>query len=159
MPSRRGRSRISRQVDGESRDLGSDEDFEQQSVPLRRRTRQAEVEVEDISQQSNRKRFKPREKKFKRRSNSSSSGSVSSGGSGSGGVMCGQCGGRHMTSQCRGVQGPCHRCGQPGHFASACPLPGGQPSNQSQKGSAGGSSQTATFCSVPTIRIPTTRTT
>ncbi|KZV24530.1 hypothetical protein F511_17938 [Dorcoceras hygrometricum] len=39
-------------------------------------------------------------------------------GSGSGGgVTCGQCGGHHMTSQCRGVQGLCHNCGQPGHFA------------------------------------------
>ncbi|KZV24101.1 hypothetical protein F511_20231 [Dorcoceras hygrometricum] len=54
-------------------------------------------------QQSNIQRFKPRGKQFKRQSNSSSSSSVSSGGSGSGGVSCGQCGGRHMTSQCRGV--------------------------------------------------------
>ncbi|KZV15779.1 hypothetical protein F511_01995 [Dorcoceras hygrometricum] len=46
-----------------------------------------------------------------------------------------------MTSQCRGVQGPCHRCGHPVHFARVCPLMGGQPSNPSQQGSAGGSSQ------------------
>ncbi|KZV21083.1 hypothetical protein F511_19898 [Dorcoceras hygrometricum] len=56
-------------------------------------------------------------------------------------MSCSQCGGRHMTSQFRGVQGPCHKCGQPGHFARICPLMGGQPSNQSQQGSAGGSSQ------------------
>ncbi|KZV40360.1 hypothetical protein F511_01682 [Dorcoceras hygrometricum] len=61
------------------------------------------------SQQSNHQRFKPQGIQFKRRSNSSSSGSVSSGGSGSGRVKCGQCGGRHMTSQCHGVQGPCQR--------------------------------------------------
>ncbi|KZV49660.1 hypothetical protein F511_16758 [Dorcoceras hygrometricum] len=42
MPSRRGRSRIARQVDGESRAPGSDEDVEQQGVPLRRRARQVE---------------------------------------------------------------------------------------------------------------------
>ncbi|KZV29673.1 hypothetical protein F511_08384, partial [Dorcoceras hygrometricum] len=65
-----------------------------------------------VPQQSNRQRFKPRGKQFKKRSNSSSSGSVSSGGSGSGGgVTCGQCGGRHMTLQCRGVKGLCHNCG------------------------------------------------
>ncbi|KZV50873.1 hypothetical protein F511_11552, partial [Dorcoceras hygrometricum] len=63
------------------------------------------------SQQSNRQRFKPREKQFKRRSNSISFGSMSSGTSGSGGVMCGQCGGHHMTTECRGVRGLCHNCG------------------------------------------------
>ncbi|KZV22375.1 hypothetical protein F511_18013 [Dorcoceras hygrometricum] len=71
-----------------------------------------------VPQQSNRQRFKTRGKRFKKRSNSSSSISVSSGGSGSGGgVTFGHCGGRHMTSQCHGVQGLCHNCGQPGHFA------------------------------------------
>ncbi|KZV23685.1 cell nucleic acid-binding protein [Dorcoceras hygrometricum] len=67
--------------------------------------------------------------------------SVSSGGSGSGGgVTCGQCRGRHMTSKCHRVQGLCHNCGQPGHFSRVCPA-GGQSVNQSQQGSAGGSSQ------------------
>ncbi|KZV24043.1 replication protein A 70 kDa DNA-binding subunit C-like [Dorcoceras hygrometricum] len=92
-----------------------------------------------LSHQSNFQRFKPRGKQFKRRSNSISSGSVSSGGSGSGGVSCGQCGGRHRTLQCRGVQGPCHNCGKPGHFARVCPAMRGQPSNPSQQGSACGS--------------------
>ncbi|KZV33887.1 hypothetical protein F511_11097 [Dorcoceras hygrometricum] len=92
------------------------------------------------SQQSNRQRFKPRGKQFKRRSNSSSSGSVSSCGSGSGGALCGQCGGRHMASQCRGFQGNCYKCGQTSHLARACPSARGQPSNFSQHGSAGGSS-------------------
>ncbi|KZV50376.1 hypothetical protein F511_08021 [Dorcoceras hygrometricum] len=93
------------------------------------------------SQQSNHQRFKPRGKQFKKWANSSSSGSVSSGSNGSGGVTCGQCGGRHMTSQCRGVQGLCHNCGQPVHFARVCSLVGGQSMNQSQQGSAGRSSQ------------------
>ncbi|KZV28236.1 hypothetical protein F511_02106 [Dorcoceras hygrometricum] len=73
-------------------------------------------------QQTNRQRFRPRGKQFKKKGNSSSSGSASSGGSGSGSVLCGQCGGRHLTSQCQGVQGACHNCGQPGHFQRACPL-------------------------------------
>ncbi|KZV28068.1 hypothetical protein F511_02154 [Dorcoceras hygrometricum] len=93
------------------------------------------------SQQSNRQRFKPRAKQFKKKAYSSSSGSVSSGGSSSGGAFCGQCEGKHETSQCRGVRGLCHICGQPGHFSRACPLMGGQSLGQSQQGSAGGSSQ------------------
>ncbi|KZV30448.1 hypothetical protein F511_21334 [Dorcoceras hygrometricum] len=40
----RGRSRISRQVDGESRAPGSDEDVEKHEIPLRRRARQTEVD-------------------------------------------------------------------------------------------------------------------
>ncbi|KZV27556.1 hypothetical protein F511_10960 [Dorcoceras hygrometricum] len=93
------------------------------------------------SQQSNRQRFKPRGKHFKKKTHSSSSGSVSSGGSSSGSMFCGQCGGKHETSQCRGVRGLCHLCGQPGNFSRACPLMGGQSLSQSQQGSAGGSSQ------------------
>ncbi|KZV29267.1 hypothetical protein F511_27348, partial [Dorcoceras hygrometricum] len=84
---------------------------------------------------------RPRGKQFKKKSNSSSSSSVSSGGSGSGGVSCGQCGGRNMTSQCRGVQGTCHNYGQPGHFLRVYPLLRGQSSVPSQQGSADGSSQ------------------
>ncbi|KZV28199.1 hypothetical protein F511_21175 [Dorcoceras hygrometricum] len=49
MPPRRGKSRIARQVDGESRAPGSDEDVEQQSIPFRRRARQ--IEVEDVMRQ------------------------------------------------------------------------------------------------------------
>ncbi|KZV50114.1 hypothetical protein F511_16507 [Dorcoceras hygrometricum] len=44
MPSRRGGSRTIRQLIGESRAPGSDEEVEQQTVPLRRRARQPEVE-------------------------------------------------------------------------------------------------------------------
>ncbi|KZV27039.1 hypothetical protein F511_13387 [Dorcoceras hygrometricum] len=49
MPPRRGRSRIARQVYGESRAPGSDEDVEQQGIPLRRRARQVEVEVDVVT--------------------------------------------------------------------------------------------------------------
>ncbi|KZV18694.1 hypothetical protein F511_14204 [Dorcoceras hygrometricum] len=77
------------------------------------------------SQQSSRQQFRPRGKQFKKKGHSSSSGS---------------CGGRHDTSKCRGVRGLCHLCGQPGHFARACPSIGGLSLGQSQQGSAGGSS-------------------
>ncbi|KZV28245.1 hypothetical protein F511_02115 [Dorcoceras hygrometricum] len=98
------------------------------------------------SQQSSRQQFRPRGKQFKKKGHSSSSGSVSSGSgsgssSGSGGGFCSQCGGRHETSQCRGVRGLCHLCGQPGHFARACPSIGGRSTGQSQQGSSSGSSQ------------------
>ncbi|KZV52902.1 hypothetical protein F511_36203 [Dorcoceras hygrometricum] len=63
------------------------------------------------SQQSNRQQFRPQGKQFKKKANSSSSGSVSSGSSGSGSMSCGQCGEKHPTSQCRGVQRSCHNCG------------------------------------------------
>ncbi|KZV45866.1 hypothetical protein F511_30184 [Dorcoceras hygrometricum] len=84
-------------------------------------------------QQSNRQRFRPRGKNFKKKVDSSSSGSVSYGsgsgsGSGSSGMSCRQCGGRHPTSQCRGVQGSCRNRGQPGHFLRVCPLLRGQSS-------------------------------
>ncbi|KZV49661.1 hypothetical protein F511_16759 [Dorcoceras hygrometricum] len=49
MPSRRGRSRIARQAGEEYRAPGSDEDVEHQSIPLRRRARQ--TEVDDVTRQ------------------------------------------------------------------------------------------------------------
>ncbi|KZT76129.1 hypothetical protein F511_46846 [Dorcoceras hygrometricum] len=105
------------------------------------------------SQQSSRQQFRPRGKQFKNKGHSSSSGSVSSGsgsgsGGGSGGGYCSQCGGRHEASQCRGVRGLCHLCGQPGHFARACPSIGGRSTGQSQQGSASGSlSDNSLLCS------------
>ncbi|KZV36806.1 hypothetical protein F511_27082 [Dorcoceras hygrometricum] len=106
MPPRRGRGRKTRRTAEESR-AGSDDDVHQGSQ----------------QQQSNRQTFRPRGKQFKKKADLSSSGSASSGsGSGSSGMSCGQCGGRHPTSQCRGVQGSCRNCGQPGHFVRVCPL-------------------------------------
>ncbi|KZV39586.1 hypothetical protein F511_02049 [Dorcoceras hygrometricum] len=57
-------------------------------------------------QSLNCQRFSPRGKQFKRLG-SSSSGLDSSGGASSRAVICGQCGGRHLTSQCHGVHGAC----------------------------------------------------
>ncbi|KZV26585.1 hypothetical protein F511_07550 [Dorcoceras hygrometricum] len=53
---------------------------------------------------------------FKKKSGSSSSCSGSSSSGGTKVEYCGQCGGRHPTAQCVGVQS-CNVCGQYGHFA------------------------------------------
>ncbi|XP_075515837.1 uncharacterized protein LOC142550643 [Primulina tabacum] len=45
---------------------------------------------------------------------------------------CGRCGGRHPTTQCTGVQGDCHTCGLPGHYAKVCPNAGRQQYQPSQ---------------------------
>ncbi|KZV33719.1 hypothetical protein F511_33352 [Dorcoceras hygrometricum] len=49
MPSRRGRSIIARQTGEESRDPGSDDDVELQSIPLRHRAGQ--TDVDDVTRQ------------------------------------------------------------------------------------------------------------
>ncbi|KZV52059.1 hypothetical protein F511_19403 [Dorcoceras hygrometricum] len=70
---------------------------------------------------------RPRGRQFKKKSGSSSSGSgSSSSGSSSKVEYCGQCGGKHPTTQCVGVQGSYNVCGQYGHFAMVCPLSGSQ---------------------------------
>ncbi|KZV58666.1 alpha-L-fucosidase 1-like [Dorcoceras hygrometricum] len=51
MPPKIGRGRVIRQTVEESRAPESDEDVEQQSVPLRRRARKTEVEVEYVTRQ------------------------------------------------------------------------------------------------------------
>ncbi|KZV54952.1 hypothetical protein F511_31961 [Dorcoceras hygrometricum] len=71
-------------------------------------------------QQPSHKIFKLRGKNFKKKSSSSSSGSDSSGRGSSMTVFCGQCGGKHMTSQCTGIEGACRLCGQHGHFERVC---------------------------------------
>ncbi|XP_073033219.1 uncharacterized protein [Primulina eburnea] len=80
-------------------------------------------------------KFRAKEKQFKKNSYSSSSSSGSSrGGRPSGYVRdsCGRCGGRHPTTQCTGVQGDCHTCGLPGHYARVCPNAGRQQYQPSQ---------------------------
>ncbi|KZV26615.1 hypothetical protein F511_08139 [Dorcoceras hygrometricum] len=151
MPPRRGR--VNRAVDIE-------ESLLEVEAPIQQTTGRTYQPVQDASQSfyspqgsqqhTNRQRFRPRGKQFKKKANSSSSGSASfcsgsGSGSGSGGMSCGQFGGRHPTSQYRGVQGFCHNCRQHGHFQRVCPLLRGQSSVPSQQGSAGGSSQRPQF--------------
>ncbi|KZT76110.1 hypothetical protein F511_46865 [Dorcoceras hygrometricum] len=79
-----------------------------------------------VAQQFGHQRFRPRGKQFKKKSGSSSSGSSSSSSGGTKVEYCDQCGGKHPTAQCVGLQGSCNVCGQYGHFARVCPLSGSQ---------------------------------
>ncbi|KZV39386.1 hypothetical protein F511_43193 [Dorcoceras hygrometricum] len=72
-----------------------------------------------------------------RRENSSSSSPMAE--------FCGQCGGKHPTTQCVGVQGACNNCGQYGHFARVCPLAGSQHAAAPPQGRSGGSSRDRSF--------------
>ncbi|KZV38228.1 hypothetical protein F511_37215 [Dorcoceras hygrometricum] len=104
MPPRR-RGRANRQILTEFE--GHNEEMEH-SVPVRRRARS-------------------RGHQFKAKQGSNSSGSGSSSSSSSPrAIFCGQCGGKHPSTQCVGVQGACNNCGQYGHFARVCPLAGSQ---------------------------------
>ncbi|KZV29854.1 hypothetical protein F511_06706 [Dorcoceras hygrometricum] len=67
-------------------------------------------------------------------------GSLRSGSSSSSKVeYCGQCGGKHPTAQCVGVQGSCNVCGQYGHFERVCPLSGSQHTAAPPQGRGGSS--------------------
>ncbi|KZV20556.1 mucin-2-like [Dorcoceras hygrometricum] len=79
---------------------------------------------QQVAQQLGLQRFRPRGKQFKKKSGSSSSGSGSSSSRGTKVEYCGQCGGRHPTAQCIGVQGSCNVYGQYGHFSRVRPLSG-----------------------------------
>ncbi|KZT76201.1 hypothetical protein F511_46774 [Dorcoceras hygrometricum] len=69
-------------------------------------------------------------------SGSSSSGSGSSCSGGTKVEYCGQCGGKHPTSQCVGVQGSCNVCGQYGHFACDVSILMGSRKNNKKKRTA-----------------------
>ncbi|XP_075475885.1 uncharacterized protein LOC142514631 [Primulina tabacum] len=89
-------------------------------------------------QQPKQQRYKVKGKQFKKKSQSSSSSSGNARGGGSVGssstVHCDRCGGRHFSSQCVGVQGICHNCGQVGHYARVCPNAGRQQFQPQQLG-------------------------
>ncbi|KZV58048.1 hypothetical protein F511_38553 [Dorcoceras hygrometricum] len=88
----------------------------------------------------------PRGQQFKKKQGSSSSGSCSSSSSSSPrAIFCGQCGGRHPSAQCTGVQGACNNCGKYGHFARVCPLAGSQQAAAPPQGRACGSSRGRSF--------------
>ncbi|KZV34071.1 hypothetical protein F511_25166 [Dorcoceras hygrometricum] len=100
---------------------------------------------QQVAQQPEHQRFRPPGRQFKKKSGSSSSGSgSSSSGSSSKVEYCGQCGGKHPTAQCVGVQGSCNVCGQYGHFARVCPLSGSQHTAAPLQG-RGGSSRGRSF--------------
>ncbi|KZV29293.1 hypothetical protein F511_22991 [Dorcoceras hygrometricum] len=82
---------------------------------------------------------------FKKMSGSSSSGSGSSSSGGTKVEYCGQCGGKHPTAQCVGVQGSCNFCGQYGHFSRVCPLSGLQHTTVPPYGRGGSSRGRSVF--------------
>ncbi|KZV16293.1 glutamate receptor 2.7-like [Dorcoceras hygrometricum] len=72
----------------------------------------SQQQPQQLAQQSGFHRFRPRGHQFKNKQGSSSSGSVSlSSSSSPRATFCGQCGGRHPSTQCTGVQGVCNICG------------------------------------------------
>ncbi|KZV35786.1 hypothetical protein F511_39008 [Dorcoceras hygrometricum] len=90
-------------------------------------------------EQSGRQRFQPRGHQFKKKSGSGSSGSGSSSSSGSRAEFYGFCGGKHLSTQCVGVQGSCNICGQYGHFARVCPSVGSHQAAALPQGQGGSS--------------------
>ncbi|XP_073152987.1 uncharacterized protein [Henckelia pumila] len=67
--------------------------------------------------------LRPKGKQFKKSGSSSTSseGSGKQSGQCYTGPYCDNCGGKHFSNQCVGVQGLCNVCGRPGHFARVCP--------------------------------------
>ncbi|XP_073143334.1 uncharacterized protein [Henckelia pumila] len=67
--------------------------------------------------------LRPKGKQFKKSGSSSTSseGSGKQSGQRYTGPYCDNCGGKHFSNQCVGVQGLCNVCGRPGHFARVCP--------------------------------------
>ncbi|KZV44899.1 hypothetical protein F511_17878 [Dorcoceras hygrometricum] len=92
---------------------------------------------QQVAQQPGHQRFRPHGRQFKKKSGSSSSGSGSSSSGSSKVEYCCQCGGKHPTAQCVGVQGSCNVCGQYGHFARVCPLSGSQHTTAPPQGRGG----------------------
>ncbi|KZV47823.1 hypothetical protein F511_34193 [Dorcoceras hygrometricum] len=113
----------------------------------------SQQQPQQSAQQSGCHRFRPCGHQFKKKQGSSSSGSGSSSSSSSPrATFCGQCGSRHPSTQCTGVQGACNLCGQYGHFARICPLAGSQHTAAPPQGRSGGSSRGHSF-PVPQPRV------
>ncbi|XP_073158307.1 uncharacterized protein [Henckelia pumila] len=83
--------------------------------------------------------LRPKGKQFKKSGSSSTSseGSGKQSGQRYTGPYCDNCGGKHFSNQCVGVQGLCNVCGRPGHFARVCPSQTGK-SVQAGSGTPGG---------------------
>ncbi|KZV39091.1 ABC transporter C family member 13 [Dorcoceras hygrometricum] len=106
----------------------------------------SQQQPQQSAQQSGRHRFRPCGHQFKKKQGSSSSGSGSSSSiSSPRATFCGQCEGRHPSTQCTWVQGACNICGQYGNFARVCPLAGSQHTAAPPQGRAGGSSRGRSF--------------
>ncbi|KZV37433.1 hypothetical protein F511_12451 [Dorcoceras hygrometricum] len=107
---------------------------------------QSSQQPQQSAQQSGRHRFRPRGHQCKKKQGSSSSGSGSSSSSSSPrATFCGQCGGKHPSTQRVGVQGVCNLCGKYGHFARVCPLTGSQQTAAPPQGRSCGSSRGHSF--------------
>ncbi|KZV19908.1 hypothetical protein F511_31952 [Dorcoceras hygrometricum] len=142
-PRRRGGARRQNPIESE----GQNEEMER-SIPVHRHARQVDDEVDVLAARVDEMELimaRPRVQQFKKKSGSSSFGSGTSSSSSPRATFYGQCGGRHPSTQCTGVQGVFNLCGQYGHFVPVCPLARSQHTAAPPQGRSGGSSRGRSF--------------